>query len=59
MYFEQGFKECPVYDRDRVPPKSSLLGPAIVEQGDATTVIEPNMVAEVDVRGNLIIRHGH
>jgi len=59
VYFEQGFKECPVYDRDRLPPKSSLLGPAIVEQGDATTVIEPNMVAEVDVRGNLIIRHGH
>jgi len=59
VYFEQGFEECPVYDRDRLPPKSSLLGPAIVEHGDATTVIEPNMVAEVDVRGNLIVRHGH
>jgi N-methylhydantoinase A len=30
-------------------------GPAIVEQSDATTVIEPTMSARVDGFGNLLV----
>ena len=31
-------------------------GPAIVEQSDTTTVIEPDMTATVDVHGNLLVK---
>jgi N-methylhydantoinase A/oxoprolinase/acetone carboxylase beta subunit len=32
-----------------------LEGPAVVEQIDATTLIPPSLVAEVDTHGNLVI----
>jgi N-methylhydantoinase A len=35
-----------------------FCGPAIVEQADTTTVIEPGWRAEVDDRGNLILTQG-
>ena len=47
--------ECPVYGRDALGVGAVLQGPAIVEQADATTVIEPGMAAQVDELGNLII----
>ncbi len=30
-------------------------GPAIIEQGDTTTIIEPDMRAEVDEYGNILV----
>ena len=50
-----GHAPCPVYERGLLPVGATLPGPAIVEQGDATTVIEPGMSARVDEMGNLII----
>jgi N-methylhydantoinase A len=32
-----------------------ISGPAILEQGDATTVVEPGLVARVDALGNILI----
>ena len=55
VYFQEGFEECPVYDRDRMPVNSSLTGPAIIEQADATTVIEPEIRVQIDERGNIIL----
>jgi N-methylhydantoinase A len=55
-YFENGFQECRVFDRRLLPKKSRIAGPAIIEQPDATTVIEPEMECDVDSSGNLIIR---
>ena len=34
----------------------TLDGPAIVEQSDTTTVIEPGMTLRVDRHGNLMVR---
>ena len=34
----------------------SFNGPAIVEQTDTTVVIEPDMKASVDERGNLLVK---
>jgi N-methylhydantoinase A len=44
-----------LYERDRLDPGVSLLGPAIVEQFDATTAIPPGWVAAVDAYRNLIL----
>ena len=48
-----GFVECPIYDRERIPPGADLEGPAILEQMDSTTVVLPGQVARGDERGNL------
>jgi N-methylhydantoinase A len=55
VYFAGGFAECPVYDRGRLLAGSELAGPAVIEQADATTVVEPGMGAHCDERGNLVI----
>jgi N-methylhydantoinase A len=52
---EGGFVRCPVYDRERLAAGNRILGPAIVEQMDATTVVLPGMVARVDPYLNLIL----
>lgn len=44
-----------LYDRDRLSPGHVLVGPAIVFQLDATTVIPPAWVAAVDGWGNLLL----
>ena len=46
---------CPVYERDRLKVGNNFVGPAIVEQMDATTLILPAMTARVDVFSNLIL----
>jgi N-methylhydantoinase A len=47
-----------VFDRMRLPAAARFTGPAIVQQIDATTVIEPGAVATVDAIGNLRIAVG-
>jgi len=54
-----GFVETCVYDRSRLKPGARLDGPAIVEQTDTTTVIEPGWQAEVDSSGSLILAALH
>jgi N-methylhydantoinase A len=41
--------------RERLPAGSSFRGPAIVEQEDCTTVIDPGCSVEVDAFGNLVV----
>lgn len=55
VWFEAGWHPTPVYRRDRLPPDAALTGPAIVEQLDATTVLEPGDRARQDGAGNLIV----
>jgi N-methylhydantoinase A len=56
VYFNGGFQECQVFDRTLLPRDTYLLGPAIIEQADATTVVEPSMRCDVDALGNLKIK---
>jgi N-methylhydantoinase A len=42
----------------KLPAGARLTGPVIVQQMDATTVIEPGAVASVDAVGNLRIAVG-
>jgi N-methylhydantoinase A len=54
VYFGE-WVPTPVYARDSLRPGHSFAGPAIIEQGDTTTVIEVGMPVRVDAYGNLIV----
>lgn len=56
VFADGSWREVAIYARDALPPGSEISGPAIVEQIDATTVIEPGATARVDAIGNLRIR---
>ena len=58
VWFNGAMQDTPVYDRQRLTPGLVFAGPAIVEQLDATTVVEPGDRAESDPHGNLIITIG-
>ena len=47
--------KVPVYERDLLPPGARLIGPAIVEQMDATTVIPEHWGARLDEHSNLVL----
>ena len=50
-----GWREARIYDRLRLPVGAEIAGPAILEQPDATTVIDPGLVARVDDFGNVVV----
>ena len=50
-----GWVETPVYWRDHLPLDLNLTGPAIIEQMDTTTIVEPGCVVTSDKDGNLIV----
>ncbi len=60
VYVEEarGFVVTPIYRRERLRAGHRLVGPAIVEQMDSTTVILDGQEARVDQRGNLHILAG-
>lgn len=55
VYFDGAWARTPVYRRERLPEAAVIEGPAIVEQLDATIVVEPGTTARVDAIGNLLI----
>jgi N-methylhydantoinase A len=50
--------DTPVFDRSRLRAGAEIVGPAIVEQLDATTVVHPGDRARVDGHANLNITLG-
>lgn len=56
MFVEaEGFVSTPVFDRVLIPPNQPIVGPAIIEQQDTTTVVQPKQSVQADEIGNLII----
>jgi len=55
VWFDAAFHATPIYVREHLPIGARFDGPAIVEQLDCTTVIEPGNRVEVDPIGNLIV----
>ena len=55
VWFDSSWHDTPIYNREFLPPKIKFSGPAIIEQLDTTTVVEPENHVEVDESGNLII----
>jgi len=55
VWFDGGWRRTPVYARDRLPLDREIAGPAIIEQLDCTTVLEPGCRARLDRHGNLLV----
>ena len=53
---DAGVVEAPVYERYLVPEGSTLQGPAILEEAEATTVLWPGDRLTVDQQRNLVIQ---
>jgi N-methylhydantoinase A len=55
VWFGGRFVDTAIYERSRLPPGTVIQGPAVVEQPDATVLIEPGFFARVDEDLNLIM----
>lgn len=55
VWFDGGWRDTSVWTRLALPAGAVIEGPAILEQPDATTVIEPGLVGRVDALGNVIV----
>jgi len=55
LYGDGGWLDATIYDRERLPADVLIEGPAVIQQVDATTVIEAGSAARVDAVGNLRI----
>jgi N-methylhydantoinase A len=58
VWFEGAWIDTPIYDRACLPLGASFEGPMILEQMDATTVVDPGVRGVVDAAGNLILTVG-
>lgn len=55
VWFDGGWCSTPVFAREALPRGAVIEGPAVLEQLDSTTVLEPGNRATVDALGNLVI----
>ncbi len=55
VFFEDAWHDTPIYARDQLPENAKIVGPAIIQQLDATVLVEPRSTARVDRTGNLIV----
>jgi N-methylhydantoinase A len=58
FFHETGLTTCPVYERDRLPTGTPILGPAILEETSSTVVVYPGQQAEATRWGTITIRSG-
>ncbi|RVA56901.1 hydantoinase/oxoprolinase family protein, partial [Mesorhizobium sp. M7A.F.Ca.US.001.01.1.1] len=58
VWYAGRWHDTPVYAREKLPLDAIIEGPAILEQMDATTVLEPGDRARSDADGNIIIDIG-
>ncbi len=50
-----GAREAAVYDRDRLAAGASIMGPAVLEQAESTTVVPPTWDGEILADGTLVM----
>ncbi len=56
LYADGAWHGAKVYQREMLPIGATVAGPAVIQQIDATTIIEPGWQGRVDGIGNLRIR---
>jgi N-methylhydantoinase A len=57
-WFGGAAHDCPVWERERLPERAALPGPAIVEEFGATTVVLPGWRGVLDEHGNIRLQRG-
>ncbi|MCU0945606.1 MAG: hydantoinase/oxoprolinase family protein [Rubritepida sp.] len=55
VWFDGAWQEARLFARLELPAGAVIAGPAILEQPDATVVVDPGLAARVDALGNLVI----
>jgi N-methylhydantoinase A len=57
VYFDEvdGFVETPIFERTSLGLNTRILGPAVIEQLDSTTLIHPGSYVRVLKGGNLLL----
>jgi N-methylhydantoinase A len=55
VWFDNEWRETAIFSRLDLAIGARVEGPAILEQPDATTIVDPGLVAEVDPYGNLVV----
>ncbi|MDP7604160.1 MAG: hydantoinase/oxoprolinase family protein, partial [Alphaproteobacteria bacterium] len=55
IWIDGDWQEAPVFERLALPVGAAIAGPAVLEQPDATTFVDPGLVARVDAWGNLVL----
>ena len=55
VWFDGAWREAGIYARLDLPVGAVIRGPAVLEQPDATTVVDPGLAARVDRFGNVIV----
>jgi N-methylhydantoinase A len=56
VFFDGEWRSAAIHARASLRPGDVIAGPAVIEQQDATTVIEPGYAGAVDGHSNIIIR---
>jgi N-methylhydantoinase A len=56
VWFDGDWRDTRIWSRLDLPAGAEIAGPAILEQPDATTVIEPGFIGRADPLGNVIVR---
>lgn len=57
-YLGGSWHDVPVFARETLCAQDMIIGPAMLREANATTIIEPGWRAEVTARNHLIVRHG-
>jgi N-methylhydantoinase A len=55
VFFQDGLRDCPVIDRNKLGAGAQFTGPAIVTQLDATTLVAPGQSVQIDAFGSMLI----
>ena len=55
IWFGTGWQNASIWSRLDLPVGTSIEGPAVLEQPDATTIVDPGLMARVDALGNVIL----
>ncbi|THF54471.1 hydantoinase/oxoprolinase family protein [Ollibium composti] len=58
VWYDGRWHDTPVYAREKLPLDATIEGPAILEQMDCTTVLEPGDMAKSDADGNIVVEVG-
>lgn len=58
VYFDarHGWLDTPIYNRGDLPSEQDLVGPAIINEMSATSLILPGQIVRADIWGNLVVR---
>jgi N-methylhydantoinase A len=55
LFESQGWQDCTVYDRYKLPVGAQFAGPALIEERESTCVVGPDAVVSVDAMRNLVV----